>query len=129
MDLRTRRISNEWEFALALVQDNPEVLGDLKRQQDDFWITLFATPALVQSERSLAVNETHEVRFEFPRYYPAVPIEAYVSKPVLHPNIHPENGFVCLWERHSAGDTIIEAICQLKGCSNLDARELFSRII
>ncbi len=37
-----------------------------------------------------------------------------LADPLFHPNIHPENGFVCLWSRFSAADTIVEAVCQLQ---------------
>ncbi len=29
-----------------------------------------------------------------------------------HPNVHPLTGFICLWSRHSAGDTVVEALLQ-----------------
>ena len=61
-----------------------------------------------------AVIEVHPVVFRYPEYYPSVPIEAFLSTPVFHPNVHLETGFVCLWSRHSAGDTILEAVRQLQ---------------
>jgi len=53
------------------------------------------------------------VRFAFARFFPAVPIEAYLTRPVFHPNVHPTTGFVCLWSRFSKADTVIEALCRL----------------
>jgi hypothetical protein len=52
------------------------------------------------------------LRFEFPEYYPAVPLEARALPPVCHPNVHPESGFLCLWEGHHAGASLIEAVRQ-----------------
>jgi len=43
-----------------------------------------------------------------------VPIEAFLAVPVFHPNVHPDNGFVCLWTRGSTGDTIVTALVRLQ---------------
>ncbi len=54
----------------------------------------------------------HSLKLAFAPYYPAVPIEAYLDVPVRHPNVHPSTGFICLWDKHSTGDTVIEALRQ-----------------
>jgi hypothetical protein len=43
-----------------------------------------------------------------------MPIEAYLTRPVFHPNVHPDTGFVCLWGRFSLHDTVVEALCQFQ---------------
>ena len=111
-DLRSLRIHHEWEFAVALVKDNPASLQDLQREQDGFLLTLIAAPALIPKENGIATEMVHRVRFEFPRYYPAAPIEAYLFKSVLHPNVHPENGFVF----GSALRQEIQSLRQLANC-------------
>ena len=37
-------------------------------------------------------------------------MELYIDQPVLHPNIHPETGFLCLWEKHRVSYTIEHAL-------------------
>ena len=113
-DLRTRRIDNEWRFLVALTEENPALLNTPQWQGDDFLIELTGTPALISDSKGVKLCTTHKARFEFSRYYPAVPIEAYLTQSVLHPNAHPTNGFVCLWDQRAAGDAIIEAVGQLR---------------
>ncbi len=55
----------------------------------------------------------HAVRLEFPVHFPAVPLEMFLEVPVVHPNIHPETGFVCLWERHRVSHTVEHAMHRL----------------
>jgi len=50
----------------------------------------------------------------FPRFFPAVPIEATLTLPVFHPNVDSRSGFVCLWTRTSPGDTVMEALRRLQ---------------
>lgn len=33
--------------------------------------------------------------------------------PVVHPNIHPDTGFVCLWDRHRVSNTVEHALHKL----------------
>ena len=40
-------------------------------------------------------------------------MEMYLSVPVLHPNVHPETGFVCLWDRHRVSNTVEIAMHKL----------------
>jgi len=114
--VRARRLDNEWGYLARLVEHNPGVLEAVKREEqpdaDLFHVVLHRTSALSLSTR--AVIEVHPVVFRYPEYYPSVPIEAFLATPVFHPNVHPETGFVCLWSRHSAGDTILEAVRQLQ---------------
>lgn len=113
--VRARRLDNEWAFLARLVEHNPGVLEAVKRESqpdaDSFHAVLHRTEGLSLGR---AILTTHAVVFRYPEYYPSVPIEAFLAVPVFHPNVHPETGFVCLWSRHSAGDTILEAVRQLQ---------------
>jgi hypothetical protein len=62
----------------------------------------------------LQLVEEHEAELRFPRFFPSVPIEAYLRRPVFHPNVDPVNGFVCLWDRFSPGDTVVTAVRHLQ---------------
>ena len=112
-DLRERRIAAERGFLDAMVRLNPGRLEfeswHRERDTDIARVRLLDTPASLLNG---SVSQTHAVRLVFPAYFPSVPIEAYLDVPVLHPNVHPENGFICLWEKHSAGDTMIQALLQ-----------------
>jgi len=92
MNPRARRIENEWKAFDALAAANN---GRLARVD----------------AHTVALDEWR-VRFDFPEYYPAVPLEAYVTPPVEHPNVHPETGFICLWDTHQAGTAVVEALQQ-----------------
>lgn len=117
-----RRLEQEWRLLQLLAESNPGQLeiGERSRQPEgrSFRCTLRQSPALVeqagQQEGGLAVQDSHEVTFRFPRFFPSVPIEACLVQAVFHPNVHPENGFVCLWDSFSPGDTVIEAAGQLQ---------------
>jgi len=117
-DLRTRRVANEFDLLKKLEEANPGVLAVLGRSSgpdgDRVAVAIHQTEGLVQGGDGLAACDSHEAEFQFPELFPAVPIEAFLKRPVFHPNVHPENGFVCLWSRFSAGDTIIEAVRQLQ---------------
>src|SRR5262249_38688823 len=58
--------------------------------------------------------DSHKVSLSFPRFFPSTPIEARLAVQDFHPNVHTETAFVCLWNRFSPGDTVIEAISQLQ---------------
>ena len=44
----------------------------------------------------------------------AAELEAFLDRPVFHPNVHPVNGFVCLWNDFTCDATVLEAIEQLR---------------
>ncbi len=117
--MRARRIENEWSLLARLAEYNPGIVEVVRREvlpdADVFHVVLHRTSALaLEPPHALLESASHTVRFRYPSYYPSVPIEAFLATPVFHPNIHPENGFVCLWDRFSAGDTILEALGQLQ---------------
>jgi len=107
--IRERRIRHEREWLRRAAACNPRLLvvpdGDAEPvllPETPFY-RLDGAPA-----RGLAV------RFGFPEYYPSVPLEAWLAAPVLHPNVHPETGFVCLWDMHQEGVSLVEAVRQLQ---------------
>lgn len=120
MNLRQKRIENEWGLLQQMAEANSSLLKIRERREDEFLLTLHETPAvLLQSVQpgdagSIQLCSDHAVRLAFSRFFPAVPIEAYLACPVFHPNVHPETGFVCLWGRFSLHDTVVEALCQLQ---------------
>jgi ubiquitin-protein ligase len=119
LSVRARRLGNEWAFLARLVEHNPGVLDAVKREAqpdaDFLHVVLHRTSALsLGTPPKLREGASHAAWFRYPEYYPSVPIEAFLSTPVFHPNVHPETGFVCLWSHHSAGDTILEAVRQLQ---------------
>jgi hypothetical protein len=117
--LYERRVEQEWRLLQSLAEANPGLIETLGRRVDqgdevlDF--NLHKTEALRETAGGLTVQDSHRVSVHFPRFFPSVPLEASLAKPVFHPNVHPENGFVCLWSRFSAGDTIVQAVTQLQG--------------
>lgn len=119
MTVRGRRVENEWSLLRRLAERNPGVIEVLRRETlpdaEVFHLILHRTSALALAPPHLLMEyASHRARFRFPEYYPSMPIEAFLEKPVFHPNIHPENGFVCLWDRFSPGDTIVEAVRKLQ---------------
>lgn len=101
-DLRARRLQSERALIERLVHDNPTQLYDLEWADEQCCLTL-------------RIGETaHRARLHFPRFFPSVPIEAFLAEPVAHPNVDPRNGFVCLWTRLSVSHTVIEAVRRLR---------------
>lgn len=107
--IRERRIRNEWEWLLRTALADPAGLavpretGGLVRLRETPWYALDG-----------ACRTGLAVRFTFPEYYPSVPLEAWLAEPALHPNIHPETGFVCLWDTSHDGVSLVEAVLQLQ---------------
>ncbi len=95
-----RRLRREWDLLNVLVQLNPARLSGPTAFDSTFQVLLSGTPALPLSEGSPALLTEHRLRLHYPRFFPAVPLELYLDRPVLHPNIHPVSGFVCLWRVH-----------------------------
>ena len=116
--VRERRVEQEWAILDALAAANPGVVERGARRTepdaDVFAITLHDTPGLVLVDGLPALTHRHDAVIYFRQWFPSVPIEVSVARPVVHPNVHPETGFVCLWGRFSPGDTVIEAVAQLQ---------------
>jgi len=118
MGIRGRRIENEWRLLAGLAQSNPLLVGDLHRNdgpaRDEFHFRLRGSGALSADAGEPVISRTHDVLIRFPRYFPAVPMELELTTPVFHPNVHPETGFVCLWNRYRPGDSVVEAVARLQ---------------
>ena len=114
MDLRKQRIENEWTLLQRMAEANPSLLAIHEQRPSDFLLMLHETPAVARVNNETQTCSDHEVRLSFARFFPTVPIEAYLCRPVFHPNVHPDTGFVCLWGRFSLRDTVVEALCQLQ---------------
>src|SRR5207245_2306516 len=116
-DLRSRRIRNEWDLVKKIRQINREgfdVLGhETGVTEDLFRLVLHQTSGILKRNEFCLIS-SHQVAFRFPRFYPSVPIEAALSVPVFHPNVDSHTGFVCLWDKFSSGDTILEALSQVQ---------------
>jgi ubiquitin-protein ligase len=115
--VRLERIEREWSLLLQLGELNPTYLRLLGRKsratEETFLLQLSNSPGIQEIVRENPnVREEHTVRLCFPRFYPDVPIECYVKEPLFHPNVRPDNGFVCLWERFSLDYTAIQAVCR-----------------
>ena len=105
-----RRLRHEWELLESLVRLNPARLSDQAAWDSTFHVTLHGTPALPLAPGLPRLVSEHRLRLCFPRFFPAVPLELYLERPVRHPNIHPVSGFVCLWQSHRVEYTVEHAL-------------------
>ena len=116
--LYERRVKQEWRLLKELAELNPEIIQECSRSDAEgiqvFAFTLRHTQALVEQGEELLVIDEHRVSIHLPRFFPSVPMEVSLARPVFHPNVHPESGFVCLWDRFSSAKTVAEAITQLQ---------------
>lgn len=114
-NLYERRVGEEWRL-LQLLLETSDSLESIGREASNgcevFRVTLKQTRALLGKPGAFQISDSHGIALHFPQFFPSVPIEASLATPVFHPNVHPENGFICLWNRFSPGDTVIEAIRQ-----------------
>lgn len=118
LTMRTRRIENELLLLEALQRLNPKRLrlareGEIVSLEVDGFSALRHAPVADES-MSEAVASRHSFRIAFPRYYPTMPAEVYLDAPVFHPNVNPDNGFVCLWIRHRVQTTLERTLAQLQ---------------
>ncbi|HKF22426.1 MAG TPA: hypothetical protein VKE93_12710 [Candidatus Angelobacter sp.] len=114
MDLRRQRIENEWTILGQMAAANPSSLLRKKRCGDQFLLALHETRAPILEDGKVKLVSDHELRISFARFFPAMPLEIYLTRPVFHPNVHPATGFVCLWSRFSQTNTVVEALCRLQ---------------
>jgi hypothetical protein len=117
-DLRGRRIANEYRLLGQLAVAQPAVVGasdfETTGPDDCIGVTLGQTCGILRDGSFPNFVTSHFAHILFPRFFPSVPLEIRLMKPVFHPNVDPVTGFVCLWERYSAGDTAIEALRRLQ---------------
>ena len=116
--LYQRRTEQEWQLLLLSAGRNPELLRDCARiaegEETSFRFQLLQSPSLVEHAGSLQVQDSHRIVISFPRFFPTIPLEVRLLTPVFHPNVHPDTGFICLWNRFSPADTVFEAVAQLQ---------------
>jgi ubiquitin-protein ligase len=105
-----RRLQAEWELLQRLAQLNPDRLTDLSVEDRLFRLTLRETAARLAHPTGDGPVTVHHLRVIYPTYFPAVPLEVYVDDAFWHPNVHPETGFVCIWERHRVDHTVEHAL-------------------
>lgn len=105
-----RRLQAEWDLLQGLAQLNPGRLTDISAEDKLFRVTLREAPARLARAVHDEPMTVHRLRVLYPSYFPAVPLELYVDAAFQHPNVHPETGFVCLWERHRAENTVEHAM-------------------
>lgn len=116
--IRARRIENEWKVLLEVAAQNAAILKVNGRSiRDDrvcFEVRLSLSGGLMRSDNHLEQITSFDAVIEFPRFFPAVPMEVFVCPPVLHPNVHPLTGFACIWDDGSAGDSVVAALQRLQ---------------
>lgn len=110
MNLRSRRMEEEWQLLEKLACANPRVFAGISRIPDEFHITLKESPVWIQSGCERQIETEHTIRYVYPRYYPTLPLEGYFVHPLVHMNVDPVTGFVCLWDRYRPAQTIVDAI-------------------
>jgi ubiquitin-protein ligase len=105
--LYERRMHAEWNLLQQLAARNPDRLTDLSLDDGTIVLRLKKTPALLIDG---SVHYEHVISLGFPMHYPAVPMTLHLQEPVLHPNVHPSSGFVCLWADHRITNTVEHAL-------------------
>jgi hypothetical protein len=106
-----RRLAAEWDLLLQLADRKSGRLSSMQADGAVLSLRLHgpaAAPADAAAQPRLVI--VHAIRIEFPVHFPAVPMEMFLEIPVFHPNIHPESGFVCLWDRHRVSNTVEHAL-------------------
>jgi hypothetical protein len=125
---RGQRLSNEYRRLIELASINSTLLQVFAREShgayDDIPFRLTDSPAVLKEEDRLSVAASHEGVLRFPMLFPSMPIEAYLARPVFHPNVDPFTGFMCLWERYSPTYTGAEALQQVRRILSWDAVNL-----
>lgn len=104
----------EWLLLQDLATANPGRLTGLHRKSAAFQLRLHGPAALsIPKQQYGSRLSVHDLRIEFPVHFPAVPMEMYLRVPVFHPNVHPETGFACLWDRHRVSNSVEQALHKL----------------
>lgn len=109
-----RRLVNEWRLLQELADRNPGRITNPSRNGSTLTMHLNGPAASsLGTDGHLCLITSHAIRIDFPVHFPAVPMEMFLAAPVFHPNIHPETGFVCLWDRHRVSNTVEHAMHKL----------------
>lgn len=97
----------EWDLLQRLAERNANRLTDLSLDEGVLRLRLLATPSPL---RDGTVLSQHNLLIGFPVHYPALPMTMHLETAVLHPNVHPRSGFVCLWTDHKVSNTVEHAL-------------------
>jgi hypothetical protein len=100
----------EWQLLQALADENRSIFASIARFEHEFRVAMRESPAWVSAGGRLQIETDHTLRYVYPRFYPALPLEGYFLRPIAHINVEPATGFVCLWQDFRPGQTIIDAI-------------------
>ena len=110
MNPRNCRIDAEWQLLESLADANRSIFTQMTRLDDEFRFIMQESPAWVGKGRDCRTETEHRLRYAYPRYYPTLPLEGYFVRPILHINVDPVTGFVCLWKNYRPAQTIVDAI-------------------
>jgi ubiquitin-protein ligase len=110
MNLRSRRMETEWQLLGSLADANKTAFAQITRLQDEFRVVMQESPAWVGQRSERYIETKHELRYVYPRYYPVLPLEGYFVQPIVHVNVDPVTGFVCLWKDYRPSQTIVDAV-------------------
>ncbi len=112
-ELYTRRLRSEVELLHALAERNPGRLANVTTDGGTLALVLNGPSAMLVGTTPPCSIARHDLWIDFPVHFPAVPMELFLLRPVVHPNIHPDTGFVCLWDRHRVSNTVEHAMHKL----------------
>ena len=106
-----RRVASEWQLLRQLADENPGRIAAMRNDGAVFRFELHG-PATDPADAAMhpGLVNTLSIHVEFPVHFPAVTMEMFLAVPVFHPNVHPETGFVCLWDRHRVSNTVEHAL-------------------
>lgn len=110
MNLRARRIEQEWLLLERLASANPSIVCTVAREKQGFEVNLRESPAWTQGTSGPRIRMNHTVHYMVPRFYPSLPVEGYLARPVFHPNVDQVSGFLCLWSDYQPRQTIVDAL-------------------
>jgi hypothetical protein len=100
----------EWQLLGELADANRTTFASITCSQNEFRVVLHESPAWIEMGSERRVESEHALRYVYPRYYPTLPLEGYFVRPILHINVDPVTGFICLWKEYRTAQTIVDAI-------------------
>lgn len=113
--LRRDRIDKDEQLLGRLSALNPGMLRQVTRAaragEELIEAELLDSPAILEPRGDTPlVGRRHLLRIRYPRFYPEVPLELFVERPIFHPNVDADTGFVCLWAEARPRDNLVRAI-------------------
>ena len=83
-------------------------------EENRFRLALHETEGILRTVTGKRLVSSHIAGVCFTRFFPCTPIEVNLETPIFHPNVDPKNGFVCLWRKFSAVETVLEVLRRLQ---------------